>query len=505
MSYKGSGQTFAYWMEHPVEFPAHKLAKNLSTDVCIVGAGIAGLLTAYFLLQQGKKVVILEAREIAGGETSRTTAHLSNVLDDRFTHLEKLFGKENARLAAASHTVAIDEFERIIHKENAACDFERVDSYLFGDFKELEEEKIAASEAGLKVEFINKAPLPDYNTGTCLHFSRQAQFHPLKFLAALKELVLAAGGEIYTHTPVVEYTDDEFVSATTDQQHTVTAKHLVFATNTPINNRVILHSKIAPYRTYAIAGLCAKTYVPKALYYDTLEPYHYVRVQPFDEIHDLLIVGGEDHKTGQEKNPEERFTALESWARERFPRVQEYAYRWSGQVFEPVDSLAYIGRNPLDRQTYIITGDSGHGMTHAMIGALLIRDLISGIKNPWEQLYDPSRKTVMAAGEYLKENANVAVQYVDWLSSGEAEAVQDIPRGEGAVMREGLQKLAVYKDGQGNVHTYSAVCPHLGCIVEWNSVEKSWDCPCHGSRFSCKGKVLCGPAITPLASIGNNT
>jgi Rieske Fe-S protein len=236
--------------------------------------------------------------------------------------------------------------------------------------------------------------------------------------------------------------------------------------------------------------------IPRALYWDTADPYHYVRLSG-----DILIVGGEDHKTGQKDDGEERLRRLESWTRERFP-IGRVEFRWSGQVMEPVDGLGYIGRNPGDKQhVYVATGDSGHGMTHGTIAGILITDLILGRSNEWENLYDPGRKSIRSTGEYIKENLNVAKQYTDYLWPGEARSEDAIRPGQGAVVRQGLTKVAVYRDEAGTLHRASAVCPHLGCIVHWNSLEQSWDCPCHGSRFNVEGGVLNGPALGGLGSV----
>jgi nitrite reductase/ring-hydroxylating ferredoxin subunit len=238
----------------------------------------------------------------------------------------------------------------------------------------------------------------------------------------------------------------------------------------------------------------------KALYWDTPDPYHYVRIHSAD-THDVLIVGGEDHKTGQEDDAPVRWSRLESWVRERFVGIEEIEYLWSGQVLEPVDYLAFIGLNPGDKSVYIATGDSGHGMTHGTIAGLLLPDLIASRHNNWATLYDPSRITLKAAGEFTRENLNVAAQYGDWLTSGEVDTADDIPRRSGAVLRRGAHKIAVYRDDNGAVHERSAVCTHLGCIVRWNSAEHTWDCPCHGSRFGAEGNVINGPARADLAHV----
>jgi Rieske Fe-S protein len=229
---------------------------------------------------------------------------------------------------------------------------------------------------------------------------------------------------------------------------------------------------------------------------DLSRPYHYVRIEKGKEF-DILIVGGEDHKTGQQHDGSQRWGKLEQWARNRF-RIDDIDFRWSGQVMEPVDSLAFIGRNPGDENIFIATGDSGMGMTHGTIAGLLLSDLIMGRHNPWADLYDPSRKTLSAIKDFAQENINVAAQYTDALTPGEVESVDEVNEGEGAILRRGLSKIAVYRDEDGRIHSMSAVCVHLGCIVTWNGSEKTWDCPCHGSRYDALGAPINGPANTHL-------
>lgn len=274
-----------------------------------------------------------------------------------------------------------------------------------------------------------------------------------------------------------------------------------------------IHTKQAPYLTYAIGAPVPRGSLVKGLYWDTLDPYHYVRLQSLASEEpngtrsnfgndDVLIVGGEDHKTGQATDQGERYARLEAWARERFPMMREVRFRWSGQVMETIDGLAFIGRNPMDEpNVFIVTGDSGMGMTHGTIAGILLTDLILNRENPWAALYDPSRKTLRAAGEFAQENLNVARQYTDWLTGGDVSSPVQIQPGTGAVIRSGFTKLAVYRDPQGELHECSAVCPHLGCIVDWNDAEKTWDCPCHGSRFDRLGQVLNGPANRDLAQV----
>jgi glycine/D-amino acid oxidase-like deaminating enzyme/nitrite reductase/ring-hydroxylating ferredoxin subunit len=470
----------------------------------VVGAGIAGLTTAYLLVNEGRSVVVLDGGLIAAGETSRTTAHLVNVLDDRYFEIESMHGEKGARLAAESHTAAIDRIEAIVAKEKIDCDFERLDGYLFvppdGSQDVLDKELDAAHRAGLtEVERVERAPIQRFDTGTCLRFPRQAQFHPLKYMDALAQAFEEKGGLIFNKTHAEAFQDGPPVQVKTDKGRTVSAGSIVVATNTPVNDWVDIHTKQAAYRTYVIAVQVPKGSVTKALYWDTPDPYHYIRLQNVgnDEV---LIVGGEDHKTGQAHDTEERFERLETWTRGRFATEQAVNFRWSGQIIEPIDGLAFIGRNPGDKNIYVVTGDSGNGMTHGTIAGILLTDLIQGRENEWEALYDPSRISLKAAAEFVKENLNVMAQYRDYATGGDVDAVGEIARGTGALIRDGLKKVAAYRDSHGELHKCSAVCPHLGCIVDWNPTEKSWDCPCHGSRFDLRGKVLNGPALAGLAS-----
>jgi nitrite reductase/ring-hydroxylating ferredoxin subunit len=259
-----------------------------------------------------------------------------------------------------------------------------------------------------------------------------------------------------------------------------------------------MHTKQFPYRSYVIAGPVPTGSVETALFWDTADPYHYVRLAR-EADHDLLIVGGEDHKTGQEDDGFDRNERLVSWTRERFPMMRQITYRWSGQVIETMDAVGFIGRNPGDENVWIVTGDSGMGMTHGTIASILLSDLIAGRENRWSRLYEPSRKSLRAVGELARENLNMAAQYASWVTGGDVKDESEIPRSSGAVMREGLKKVAVYRDETGRLHRCSATCPHLGAIVSWNSEERTWDCPAHGSRFDAMGHVLNGPANTDLA------
>ena len=501
-----TGQSESVWMRTAEMPDLSHLPDDAVADVCIVGAGIAGLTTAYLAGKAGKAVVVLDGGGIGNRETARTTAHLSNAIDDGYAEIERVHGEDSARLAAESHTEAIRTIERIVRNERIDCGFERVDGYLFcppdGSLETLDEELEAAHRAGLTdVTRGDRAPFTGFETTRCLRFPQQAQFHPLQYLAGLVRAIQSQGGRLYTDTRVTSIAGGDNAPARieTASGRIVTADWVVVATNTPINDIVTMHTKVAPYRTYAIGARVPRDSVVKALYWDTEDPYHYVRVHPYDADSDVLIVGGEDHKTGQADDVEARYQRLADWARVRFPAIRQVAFRWSGQVMESIDGLAFIGRNPGDKpNVLIVTGDSGMGLTHGTIAGLVLTDTMMGRKNRWAELYDPARVRVRAAREFAQENLNVAAQYTDWIAGSEPESADRIPPGSGGVIRRGLSKLAVYRDESGALHARSAVCPHLGCLVRWNPGEHSWDCPCHGSRFDPYGKVLGGPAPSDL-------
>ena len=505
-------KTTSLWIDTSTVFTTDTLTGDLSADVCVVGAGIAGLTTAYLLARDGRSVVVIDAGHVGGGQTAMTTAHLSSVIDDTFKEILRLHGPDGARLAYESHGRAIDRIEAICKEEAIDCRFERVHGILLPGRKQkeaaLDEELEAARAVGADVVRHAKAPTEGFSAGPCLLFAGQGQFHPLKYLYGLAGAFLRRGGRIYSSTRAIEATGGKSARVRTSSGHTVTAGAIVVATNSPFNDSVAIHTKQAPYHTYAIGARVAPGAITPALYWDTEDPYHYARLQRTtnrelggdnDEAVDILIVGGEDHKAGQASDADARFERLDHWMRERFPAAGEVAFRWSGQVMETVDGLAFIGRNPLDADNvYIVTGDSGMGLTHGTIAGMLISDLIRQLANPWEELYDPARVRTGAAVEWVKENINVALQYKSWLTRGDVASVDEIAPGDGAVMVESGRKLAVYRDERGEIHRRSAVCPHLGCIVAWNPAASSWDCPCHGSRFDKLGGVINGPAARSL-------
>jgi glycine/D-amino acid oxidase-like deaminating enzyme/nitrite reductase/ring-hydroxylating ferredoxin subunit len=505
-----SGPTRSIWYDTAAVSARPTLGEHITADVCVVGAGIAGLSVAYGLARAGRRVVVLERDQVGSGESGRTTAHLTNAIDDRYVTLEKAVGGKNARLAAESHTAAINRIEETIRAENIDCDFTRLDGYLFcggDDTPELLDEELAAAHrAGLSdVTRVARAPIIGFDTGPALRFPRQGRFHVLKYLEGVARAIEQKGGSIYGGTKVEKIEGGSPAMVTTADQMTVAADEIVVCTNASISDMMVTHMKQAPYRTFVVALRVPKGGVPDALYWDTPDPYHFVRLQPLDATSDALIVGGEDHKAAHEDDAGDRFQCLESWARERFAMAGERVTQWSGLVLEPNDYLAFIGRNPDGAEhVWLATGDSGMGMTHGTIAGILLEALLMGKEHPWQKLYDPKRITLHARelGTLAKENADVAVHVtVDYVKPGQVDDVSAIPKGEGRVIRRGVHKVAAYRDESGTVHECSAVCTHLRCIVDWNTAEKSWDCPCHGSRFSPTGKVIGGPAISDLSPV----
>ena len=408
-----SGQRESSWFKEvgrPLKFD--KLAQNISVDVAIVGGGIAGVTTAYLLSKTGKSVALLEDGYIGSGETGRTTAHITNALDDRYYNIEKKHGANSARIAAASHTAAIDFIDRTVREERIDCAFSRLNGFLFLDPTDskssLDKEIVALKNAGISTAKIeSESPLETKDISPCICFKGQAQFQPMLYLTSIANKMSQNNKvKIFTETHAQEIQNDNSTSVIkTNTGHSVTAQDIVLATNAPIIDKVSkIYDKQGAYRTYVIVTQIKKNSVPLALYWDTgnqnskdhIKPYHYVRIQQTGkEEHDLLIVGGEDHKTGSPNDKNDfiaKFKNLETWMRNIFSVEGPVVYKWSGQVMEPLDGLAFIGPNPgKDKNIYIATGDSGNGMTHGTLAGIILHDLILGINNPWAELYNPDR------------------------------------------------------------------------------------------------------------------
>ena len=503
-----SGFTTSVWMgiSPAKEYPA--LTQNIQCDVCVIGAGIAGLTTAYQLAKAGKRVIVIEKyRQVSQGETSRSTAQLTFFTDYSYSQLKRFHG-DDVQMIMESHRYGMETIEQIAREEDIACDFRRVPVFLFAprekDVELLDKDQKVLTDIGVNVirhARIPVAGLPDY---PCMEVQNLAQIHVLKYMYGLASAVERQGVDIYCNTRATEIKEHAAgVTIQTENGHTIHCTDLVTATNSPISELVGVHLKQAAFRTYVVGLKVEKGALPYALFWDTLDPYHYVRLVEMPD-HDVLIAGGEDHHTGRNEDggeTEERFQHLADWAHQTFPQCGELLYQWSGQVMESVDGIGYNGRHGDNKHIYIITGDTGSGTTNATLGAKIVTDQIMGRENPWEKLYHPSRVTLRAADQLIKEGSLAFWQFKDYVTPGDSDGATDISVGSGTVIREGLRKVAIYKDEAGQVHRLSPVCTHVGCIVHWNEIEKSWDCPCHGSRFDGYGKVLNGPALRDLEKI----
>jgi glycine/D-amino acid oxidase-like deaminating enzyme/nitrite reductase/ring-hydroxylating ferredoxin subunit len=502
--------TRSLWMQQENSPGASQLGETLGCDTVVVGAGIAGLSTAYELAMAGHRVMVVDRGPIAGGMTSRTTAHLAPICDDGVAELTKLRGEEIARLFQESQAAAVDRIEAIVGQHGISCDFRRLNAFLFPapamDFKDareqMDKELEAVHTAGAKGKRIKGVPLKGFEEAPVIQYPDQATFHPMKYVRGLVAAIEERGGSIFTNSPVKEMKEfDNGVRVTTESGGGITAQYAVFATNSPINDRVALHSKMAPYRTYAMAFTLPRGALPDALYWDMADPYHYVRLNPGPGATDYLIVGGADHKSGEADDGDVRFEAIEAWIRALVPQLGSEVTRWSGQVLDTIDYCGFIGLNPGNKRTYVATGDSGQGMTHGALAGILLKDLIVNGTSPWQEVYEPSRKPASSVMNYVNENVTAIKNFAEYLMPAELDSADQLKSGEGGIIRNGTRKVAACRDRNGTLHFHSAVCTHLGCHVHWNTTEQCWDCPCHGSQFAPNGAVLHGPAIHPLERV----
>jgi glycine/D-amino acid oxidase-like deaminating enzyme/nitrite reductase/ring-hydroxylating ferredoxin subunit len=475
-----------------------QIKNNQTTETCIVGGGITGISIAYQMAKRGHKVMLIEAFKFGSGQTSRTTAHLTCQLEKQFIDLLKIHDEKLVRTLLDAHRSAIDIIEATINSENISCDFKRLDGYLFKgenfDEDKMRIEQQAARKSGIDLDFVKVTPLLNKPVSS-LRFPRQAQFNPLKYIRGLLRVLKELDVKTFEGTHINDiHQEDKKWKLITDGGFSIECKNLIVATNTPVNNRFHIHTRQYAYRTYAMAFKLSQPIKEEMLLWDTEDPYHYIRF-----VNDTLVVGGEDHRTGQDPK-HDPFEAIEKWSRENFSNIKEVEWKWSGQIFEPMDYIGFIGRNPgLEANCYIATGASGIGMTSSAIAGAIIPDLIDKGTHQWASLFDPCRPPVKGIKAFFHENVNVAIQYKDWVTPSEVSSEVDIPVDSGRVIREGLTKNCVYHEDGDHFETKSAVCSHLGGIVHWNEIEKTWDCPCHGSRFNTKGKVIEGPAISDLA------
>jgi glycine/D-amino acid oxidase-like deaminating enzyme/nitrite reductase/ring-hydroxylating ferredoxin subunit len=503
----GDEHSRSFWMEEAPVIDAPPLSAAQNGDVVVIGSGIAGLSTAYELARRGRSVVVIDRGGIGSGMTARTTAHLATALDDFYFELIGVRGEADARLYHESQVAAVDRIEAICRDEAIDCQFRRLDGYLIptdeGPIADLRDEFDACRSIGAPVEWADHAPVPGLDTGLCLRFPRQARFHPTRYLAGLARAVRNRGGRFYADTAYVDHGQSgSDVVIETANGVAIRAKAAVFATNSPVNASLAIHMKQVPDRTYVVAGRVPKGSAPDILLWDTYEAYHYARIQELSETEDLLIVGGEDHRSGEAHDMDRRLAALADCTRKRFPSFETVDYSWSGQVLEPIDFMPFSGRSPGERNIYVHSGDSGQGITNGVAGSLTIAAMIAGEDSRFEHLLDPDRKSLdsrISAGQFARGQAGVFKDLAEYLTPGEIGSADALQPGQGGTLREGLSKVAVYRSRDGELLRRSAVCTHMGCIVHWNPFEQCWDCPCHGSQFAPDGEVLNGPAVKPLA------
>jgi len=476
-------------------YPA--LDGDASVEVAVVGAGITGLTAALLLARAGRRVAILEADRVGGGTSGATSAHVTEVSDAPYTQLIEKFGEDGARAFAGAyrqgaHWIATEA-------RGLRCDYRETPAYHYAeaaaDVAALEEDAAAARRLGVRAEPVRDVPLPFAVAGG-VRYPGQAQFQPVRYLSGLARRFRQAGGEIFERTRVVVWEELEGSVSVATERGTVAARQLVLATHTPPNVNLV-QSELGPYRSYLVLARL-RNGVPHGLFWDSEDPYHYIRAVPHGDG-ELLLVGGEDHKSGQEEDTAERYAALERYTRDRFA-VAAVEARWSAQLFEPADGAPYIGRSPFSEQVYLGTGYSGVGLVGGTVAGLLLSDLLLARSNPWAELFDSTRiKPIAAAGRIAAENLDAAAWFVrDRVSGGAVSSADDVPRSAGRLVETDGEKLAVYRDPQGELHALSPYCTHLGCIVHWNEAEESWDCPCHGGRYTPDGAVLSGPPTAPL-------
>lgn len=501
-------QTRSLWMNVEVYPRAPKFSGKKSCDTVIIGSGIAGVSVAYELASIGQKVILIDRGPIAGGMTSRTTAHLAPICDDGLSTLINLRGEETAQLFQVSQEAAVARIEENVAQLGIDCNFRRLEAFLFPAMgvepkearDQRQQEFDAARKVGVAAELVTGVPLKGFEKAPVLRYLNQATFHPLRYLRGLASAILDKGGRIFANSPVlsVEELSEGGVRVSTENGGVIEAASAVVATNSPINDRFQFHTKMSPYRTYAMAFTLPRGTLPDALFWDTGDPYHYVRMNPGPGSVDYLIAGGADHKSGEADDGDIRFEAIEAWIRALVPTLGKEVTRWSGQVLDTIDYCGFIGLNPGNKSVYVVTGDSGQGMTHGVLSGLLLKDLISGKENPWTAVYEPSRKTPSGVVNYVRENVSVVTNLAGYLMPGELKSVGELRLGQGAILRDGLRKIAACRDLEGKLHQHSATCTHSGCEVAWNSTEQCWDCSCHGSHFAPDGSVLNGPAVSPL-------
>ena len=502
---KRDGARHSLWQDTTPGIEEHSSTTNsTSFDVIIAGAGITGLTTGLLLQKAGKSVLIAEAHSIGFGTTGGTTAHLNTIMDTPYHTMIKKFGEKDAQLVAKSIKDSLSLIRQNVKEYQIDCGFRDLDGYLFSQdekqTEELEEIYTATKKCGVEVEWSDQLPLP-IPFKKVLRFPGHATFHPTRYLATLVRQFEEAGGVVLENCRVTAVKEDSPLKITTTKGH-FSSRDFIYATHIPPGVN-LLHFRCAPYRSYAIA---ARLQDPKefadALVYDMYDPYHYYRMQEIDG-ETYFIGGGEDHKTGHEENTEKCFCQLESYLNKYF-RIKEITNSWSSQYFEPTDGRPYIGHLPgHGEHVYVATGYGGNGMTYSGVAALTLTDMIVAGESEFEELYDPNRIEIVAGfNNFVKEAADVTGKLFSKIfPADKLPGLSDLAANEARVVKYDGHKLAIYRDEDGKIFALNPACTHIKCDVAWNNAEKSWDCPCHGSRFSHTGEMMTAPARKDLEII----
>lgn len=497
------GACTSLWQDSADVFIPKNLSENKYYDVAIAGGGITGISTALLLQKAGKNCIVFEAYNLCFGTTGGTTAHLNTLLDNPYTTIIKNFGKENAQLVADAAREAIATVKSNVKRYNINCGFEDASAYLLAQtddqVKELKDIHDACRELQIKAVYTNKLPI-NIDCKRAMIVDEQAKFHPVKYVHALAKAFEDAGGVIVQDCRVDNIDNVDTVRIQTSQGD-FQSEYFIYATHIPAGVN-LLHLRCAPWRSYAMAvSLKGKKY-PDDLYYDMYDPYHYIRSQKINNTV-YLIAGAEDHKTGHIENTNECFLKLEAYVRKHFD-VEEVKYKWSSQYFEPADALPYIGRLPGNQDNILVaTGYGGNGMTYSQVAAKTLTSIILKEDNPYIKLFDPNRvKPVAGFVSFISHNADVVKQFAGkWFGHEKLNEFAELAPEDGRVVKYDGHTIAVYKDKNGGLHALNPVCTHMKCSVAWNAAEQTWDCPCHGARYSTDGVTVTGPASRDLEQI----
>jgi glycine/D-amino acid oxidase-like deaminating enzyme/nitrite reductase/ring-hydroxylating ferredoxin subunit len=495
----------SYWIDSAPLPSFRALERDLEVDVVIVGAGITGITAAFLLKRAGKRVALVERARCASIDTGHTTAHVTAVTDLRLTELVKTFGAEGAKAVWDAGAAAIDRIVANIRTEGIDCDFRWVPGYLHApigseggaDADMFREEAATAASLGIAASYT--AAVPHIGVPG-VKFPHQALFHPRKYVGELLRKIPGNGSHVFEETEIVAVEDEPLAVATA--RHKIRCSYVVMATHNPHTGKagawstMLFQTKLALYTTYAVGGRIPSESIPQAAFWDTSDPYYYLRVDRRPDG-DYAIFGGEDHKTGQDDDTDAAFQRLEARFLQIAPQVV-IDHRWSGQVIETNDGLPFIGENA-ERQ-FAATGFAGNGMTFGTLSAMMALDAAMHRPNPWRDLFAVNRKKIRGGmWDFIRENKDYPYYMVrDRLAPTEGSSLSEVARGEGKIIGWEGKKVAAYRDYEGKLTLCSPICTHLKCIVGWNDAEHTWDCPCHGSRFRPNGEVISGPAEEPL-------